>query len=152
MDVNAEQTPKSDVHPRAGRLARALALFIGVPLLFLGCGQAALLLPASLTSARPDTRSQLRAEYGPWPFIVVAPLDPRIIDEIREDQERYPEVFGDPISRKSRGTPMNNANARANRPARGCASDLAVFAAFTSTSTDSRASRTYSRRTALSSS
>ncbi len=64
-------------------LLRWLSL-IPVVLLFLTmCGHLAL---TKNDSPAADTRSLLRADYQPWPFIVFRPLNPAIIKEIMQDQ------------------------------------------------------------------
>jgi hypothetical protein len=65
---------------RAARLLILLALLF---LSLLGCGQIALWVNAPTVYA--DTRSRMNADYGPWPFTVIHPVDPAIIEEIRRD-------------------------------------------------------------------
>src|SRR5574341_832500 len=82
--------------PRAGpavallkRLTRhtlrwAAILLVLIVLLF-GCGQLALWNP--FPAALADTRSKMAADYGPWPFMRVAAVDPSIIQAIEHDLE-----------------------------------------------------------------
>ena len=77
-------------------LARWLSIVPPILLLLYGCGTLALIGPR--TMAFPDTRSQLQADYSPWSFIVFQPLSPEILEELRRDQERYPETFDEPVA------------------------------------------------------
>jgi len=47
------------------------------------CGQLA--LHASLPEGSGDTRSQLRADYAPWAFMPMAPLDPSFLLQVASD-------------------------------------------------------------------
>lgn len=58
----------------------------GVFVILLGCGQFALW--GRIEAAYVDLPSNLQANYRPWPFVALAPLDNAgIIDEIRHDPE-----------------------------------------------------------------
>ncbi|MCH8877962.1 MAG: hypothetical protein IIA89_14280 [Chloroflexi bacterium] len=76
-------------------LARWLAIAPLILLLLYGCGTLALVgFPTSVA----DTRSQLQADYSPWPFMAFQPISPEILEEIRRDQARYPESFDEPVA------------------------------------------------------
>ena len=67
-------------------LARWLLIVPLILVLIFGCGSLALL------ESRPafaDTRSQLWADYSQWPFMVIQPINPEIVEEIKRDRERY---------------------------------------------------------------
>ncbi|HEX9894489.1 MAG TPA: hypothetical protein VGA78_11230, partial [Gemmatimonadales bacterium] len=69
-----------------------------VPLIFLalfGCGWMATL---GLPVASADTRSLLNADYSPWSFEVIQPVNPDIIEEIQQDQILYPSTFSEPVA------------------------------------------------------
>jgi len=87
--LNRPQRPQNE-EARRRRLrpvARWLLLLLFlIPLLFC-CGQLALLDPGS--SVYADTASKQKADYGPWPYLVLNPIDPGIIDAIRDDEARY---------------------------------------------------------------
>jgi hypothetical protein len=63
--------------------------------ILLGCGQLA--LGAVAYQAAQDTRSKLRADYGPWPLMMIPPIDPAIIDDIRRDENLNPTVIARPF-------------------------------------------------------
>src|SRR5262245_48645994 len=67
-------------------LARWLMLAPGVFAILLGCGQFALW--GRIEAAYVDLPSNLQANYHPWPYVALAPLNNTgILDEIRHDQE-----------------------------------------------------------------
>lgn len=72
----------------ARRWGRWLALAALLFLILFGCGQVALWLSAP--PAQADTRSQLRADYRPWPFEVIQPVDPAILEDIQKDEDATP--------------------------------------------------------------
>ncbi|MBI3244144.1 MAG: hypothetical protein HYZ49_17825, partial [Chloroflexi bacterium] len=59
--------------------------------MLLTAGQIALFLPRQ--DQAPDTRSQLAANYAPWPFTIFAPVSPDIVQEIIADQGLDPNVL-----------------------------------------------------------
>ena len=67
-------------------LARWLLIVPLILLLLFGCGSLALL---ETRAAEADTRSQLQADYSQWPFMVIAPINPEIVEEVKRDNERY---------------------------------------------------------------
>ncbi|MGH2621592.1 MAG: hypothetical protein ACRDHG_13655, partial [Anaerolineales bacterium] len=78
-------------------LRELLRWLLLVPLIFLalfGCGWMATL---GLPVASADTRSLLNADYSPWSFEVIRPVDPDIIEEIQQDQILYPSTFSEPV-------------------------------------------------------
>ena len=67
----------------------SLAPFVLIVLIAIGqAGMASAQVPE-----RADTRSRLIADYQPWSYVAIHPVDARIVDEIRMDQTRFPEVF-----------------------------------------------------------
>jgi hypothetical protein len=59
-------------------------------LILFGCGQLA--LGDYAYSTPPDTRSNLQADYGAWPVVMLPPIDPAIIEDIRRDEQLDPIV------------------------------------------------------------
>lgn len=56
---------------------------------------------------RVDTRSNLVADYGPWPYLVVHPVLPEIVEEAALDKQQYPELYEAPGSPVAAGPPWN---------------------------------------------
>lgn len=80
-------------------LARWLMLTPGVFVILLGCGQFALW--GKISGAYVDMPSNLQADYHPWSFIALAPLNnSAIMDEIQREQETQntPEPIKIPVS------------------------------------------------------
>jgi len=75
-------------------LLRWLLLIPLILLLLFGCGTLGMF---GFRSAQADTRSELKADYSPWPFTVFKPVNIEIIEEIQEDQILYPGTFAEPI-------------------------------------------------------
>jgi len=69
---------------RFARPARWLISLILLFLTLLSCGQLALWINAPTVYA--NTRSQLKADYRPWTFTIIRPVDPAIIQEIQRDE------------------------------------------------------------------
>ena len=86
--MNQSDRPQDEKLPRRlRRIARRLLLLLFlVPPLFCS-GQLALLEPR--TSVYADTSSKQKADYQPWPYIVLYPLDPDIVEAAQEDEARY---------------------------------------------------------------
>ncbi|MEK6588073.1 MAG: hypothetical protein AABY97_04455, partial [Chloroflexota bacterium] len=83
---------------RKDSLRDLLRWLLLVPLIFLllfGCGW---LATVGLPVASADTRSFLKADYGPWGFEVIQPVNPEIIQEIQKDQILYPSTFTEPVA------------------------------------------------------
>jgi hypothetical protein len=76
-------------------LLRWLLLVPVIFILLFGCGWMATL---GLPVASADTRSLLKADYGPWTFEVIQPVNPEIIQEVLEDQLLYPSTFSEPVA------------------------------------------------------
>src|SRR5574341_1147814 len=66
--------------PNSVRWLLVIALMI---LLLFCCGQIAIWDP--FPEGQADTRSRLSADYGPWPYIRVAVVNPAILEEIARD-------------------------------------------------------------------
>jgi hypothetical protein len=64
-------------------LTRWLMVIPAILLILLGCGQAGIASAKIPSSA--DTRSRMRADYSPWPFFVVKPLNPAVYEVIQAD-------------------------------------------------------------------
>ncbi|MEJ2608134.1 MAG: hypothetical protein P8Z41_15905 [Anaerolineales bacterium] len=82
---------------KRNELAQWLLLVPLILLLLFGCGTCGMMRGQT---AHADTRSQMNADYSPWPFMVLHPVNPDIIEEIRRDAEYYPgpgSESGDPI-------------------------------------------------------
>ncbi|MCJ7678792.1 MAG: hypothetical protein MUO35_13845, partial [Anaerolineales bacterium] len=77
---SAEQTEEHEQRRRPWFLLPWMVL---VFLILFCCGQLALL--TNLQGAGGDTRSQMRADYSPWAFMPMAPLDPRLLLQAIED-------------------------------------------------------------------
>ncbi|MCH8094369.1 MAG: right-handed parallel beta-helix repeat-containing protein [Chloroflexi bacterium] len=75
-------------------LLRWLLMIPVILLLLFGCGTLGMF---GLRSAQADTRSELDADYSPWPFTVFKPVNIEIIEEIKEDQILYPGTFAEPV-------------------------------------------------------
>jgi len=75
-------------------LLRWLLLIPLILLLLFGCGTLGMF---GLRPAQADTRSELNADYSPWPFTVFKPVNIEIIEEIQEDQILYPGTFAEPV-------------------------------------------------------
>ncbi|MFQ5922336.1 MAG: hypothetical protein ACE5M4_05785, partial [Anaerolineales bacterium] len=75
-------------------LLRWLLLIPLILLLLFGCGTLGML---GLSPAQADTRSELEADYSPWPFTVFKPVNIEIIEEIQEDAILYPGTFAEPV-------------------------------------------------------
>ncbi len=67
-------------------LIRWLLLTLPVLAILLGCGQLALWLAQPPVGA--TYRSGLSADYGPWTFTVIQPVDPQMVNEVLQDQGR----------------------------------------------------------------
>ncbi len=91
MESGAEDPQEAERRDRRRSWLRWLVLLLLLLLLLCCCGQLALLTGGKPRAAQADTRSQLRADYHPWPLIVIPNVDPQIVEEIEQDRERYPE-------------------------------------------------------------
>ncbi|MFQ5923625.1 MAG: hypothetical protein ACE5M4_12355, partial [Anaerolineales bacterium] len=99
-EAATEAAPSSEGRKKEEReeslrdLLRWLLLIPLVLLLLFGCGTLGMF---GLRSAQADTRSELDADYSPWPFTVFKPVNIEIIEEIQEDQILYPGTFAEPV-------------------------------------------------------
>ena len=75
-------------------LLRWMLLIPLVILMLFGCGTLGMF---GLRPAQADTRSELDADYSPWPFTVFKPVNVEIIEEIQEDAILYPGTFAEPV-------------------------------------------------------
>ncbi|HEY46284.1 MAG TPA: hypothetical protein G4O14_05825, partial [Anaerolineae bacterium] len=88
MQFNKEWLEDEETQKQLRDLARWLLIVPLILLLLFGCGSLALL---ETRAAEADTRSQMQADYSEWPFMVIQPINPEIVDEIKRDIERYEE-------------------------------------------------------------
>jgi hypothetical protein len=87
-------------------LTRWLLVIPAIFLILLGCGQAGIVSAKIPLSA--DTRSRLRADYSPWPFFVVKPLNPAVYEVIQTDVGDEI-ALASPVAGKFWGTPSPTA-------------------------------------------
>ena len=85
------QAPAGFSHPLRD-LGRWMLFLVPLALLVLFVG-GSLAAKSPLPTAEADVRSQLQADYRPWPFAVIRPVDPEIVEEIQRDREQFPEAF-----------------------------------------------------------
>ena len=83
MAQDPQVTERTDEREARRRPWFLLPWILLVFLILFCCGQVALL--SSLPAEGGDTRSNLRADYAPWAWLPMAPLDPRFLLEIAED-------------------------------------------------------------------
>jgi hypothetical protein len=69
---------------RVGALARWMLLAPAIFLILLGSGQAGMASATIPSSA--DTTAGLKADYSPWTFVVVKPLNPAVYEVIQADR------------------------------------------------------------------
>jgi hypothetical protein len=72
-----------------------LPWMVVVSLILFACGQLALVLRAAPGTA--DTRSNLSADYSPWSFMPMAPLDPAFLVQLASDLEIDPSIVDSPV-------------------------------------------------------
>jgi len=83
MTQNVPPQDEAEQQERRRRPWFLLPWMVLVFLILFCCGQLALL--TNLQGAGGDTRSQMRADYSPWAFMPMAPLDPRLLLQAMED-------------------------------------------------------------------
>ena len=90
----SESRKKEERQESLRDLLRWMLLIPLILLLLFGCGTLGMF---GLRPAQADTRSELDADYSPWPFTVFKPVNIEIIEEIQEDQILYPGTFAEPV-------------------------------------------------------
>src|SRR5436190_18145615 len=98
-------------HSELRELTRWLMLAPGVFVILLGCGQFALW--GRISAAYIDAPSNLQANYRPWPFLALAPLNNSgIMNEIRHDQKTQstPEPIKIPVSFWATAVPASDSS------------------------------------------
>ena len=109
MRFDKEWLEDEETQKQLRELARWLLIVPLILQLLFGCGSLALL---ETRAAEADTRSQLQADYSQWPFMVIQPINPEIVEEVKRDKERYedpeeeePEVVPGPFWNTPTPTP-----------------------------------------------
>jgi len=83
MTQNVPPQDEAEEQERRRRPWFLLPWMLLIFLILFCCGQLALL--TGLQGAGADTRSQMRADYSPWAFMPMAPLDPGFLYQVAED-------------------------------------------------------------------
>ena len=94
MRASADLGEQND---RPSRIREVIRWFVLIPVvlaILFGCGTCALISPSE---AQADTRSQIHADYAPWPFTIFNPINPELGEEVQRDWLLYPDTFDEPL-------------------------------------------------------
>jgi hypothetical protein len=102
MTSSSTSSPDTDSRQRRNTLVVWLVLVPVIIGTLACCGQLALMMNRLNPSA--DTRSRLKAEYLPWPYSEIPPIDiAAFIEDLQKEQERYGPTDQPPLTEIDEG-------------------------------------------------